>query len=151
MDERHELPTHLGVEDRVLGDLTMRQLLLLLGGAATAYAAWQALPALAPGPRAALVAAALLGALALALIRPGDRGLGAWGVAVLRYAARPKTAVWRQRQMLVEHAPVGIADWFPYLPQLAWGGADGPSPVTADLLASAEDHAAPTDGTGARA
>ena len=56
MERRHELPTHLGVEDHILGNLSMRQLLLLLSGLAAAYAAWTQLPALPLAVRATLAA-----------------------------------------------------------------------------------------------
>ena len=39
---RHEIPTHLNVEDRALFGLSVRQLALLLAGCAAAYAAYDA-------------------------------------------------------------------------------------------------------------
>ena len=41
MATRHEIPTHLAVEDRLLAGLTMPQLLVLLVGGCAGYVAWQ--------------------------------------------------------------------------------------------------------------
>lgn len=97
MPSRHELPTHLHVQDRFLYGLTMPQLCVLLGGATMAAAAWRDGPVLPPNLRAAVAATVLLVAAALALVRPAGRSLARWGLVLLRYAAVPKTAVWRPR------------------------------------------------------
>ena len=125
---RHELPTHLGVEDRVLGALSARQALVLLGGMAGTYDGWRQLADLPFELRGGLAAGALLLTLALALLRPGGRWLEAWAVAGLRYAALPKTAVWRPRPAEPDR-PAGPA-WVPFAPRLAWGEAAGAAPGT---------------------
>ena len=45
---RHEIPTHLEVQDRFIGNLTTRQLLFLGIGAAVGYGAWTNLHHSAP-------------------------------------------------------------------------------------------------------
>jgi hypothetical protein len=94
---RHEIPTHLTVEDRVALGLSLRQVLYLLVGLAGAYGAWNQWDALPDGARAALAATCLLVAAAVALCRPGHRGLDEWVIALLRYTTVPKRAVWRAR------------------------------------------------------
>lgn len=124
MPPRHELPTHLAVQDRVLAGLSMRQFLLLLLGAAGAYDAWSGPPALRPAVRAGLAVSSLLVALAVALLRPGGRDLEAWGLAILRFLAVPKVSVWSARRSA---APVPGDDghhWVAYAHPLAW--ATGP-------------------------
>lgn len=118
---RHELPTHLHVEDRLIAGLTVRQTLMLSAGVSLSYSLWQQLAgpqlgiqatfAQIAGQQAGHVAgvAALLSVLVrvalaalpagafalLALARPADRPLEEWVVITLRYATLPKTLVWR--------------------------------------------------------
>lgn len=122
MAQRHELPTHLSVEDRVLGGCSMRQLLVLLSGLAGTYALWFQLPAWPLALRALLAAAGLLATMAVALVRPGGRNLAAWTLALLRYAALPKRSVWRPQ--ILENRLDGDAEehWVPLTPRLAWAG-----------------------------
>jgi len=112
---RHELPTHLHVEDRLIAGLTARQTLLLSAGVSVSYSLWLLLAGLQSGIQAALapahaaglaallalivrlaIAALPAGAFALvALARPADRPLEEWLVIALRYVTLPKTLVWR--------------------------------------------------------
>jgi hypothetical protein len=115
----HELPTHLGVEDRVLGPFTMRQVLILLSGASAAYEGWGQLPA---GPlhlRAAFALGAIALTLATALLRPGGRRMEVWVVVMARFAVLPKRSLWRPRSP----ARAGVAtraSWADHAPALAW-------------------------------
>jgi hypothetical protein len=127
MMARHELPTHLAVEDHVLGNLTMRQLVVLLSGLSGAYALWVQVPGLPPQLRTALAAVLVLGTLALALLRPAGHSLSAWALVLLRYAALPKRSVWRPRSAPADPTPAGA--WTPLAPSLAW--AADPSAVPA--------------------
>ena len=86
---RHQVPTHLDVEDRPFCGLTVRQVLVLAVGGAWAYAAWCLAPALPTALRAALAGACLLLAATAAL------GGSGWGLLVLRYATTPRVTVWR--------------------------------------------------------
>ncbi len=112
---RHELPTHLHVEDRLIAGMTVRQTLLLSAGVSVSYSLWLHLAGLQSGIQAALAPARAAGLAALlalivrmaiaalpaavfalvALARPADRPLEEWLVIALRYATLPKTLVWR--------------------------------------------------------
>jgi len=120
-EARHELPTHLHVEDRLIAGLTVRQTLMVSAGISLGYSLWQQLAGLQLGIQALLaqvagqqtshvlgvatllsllvrvtLAALPAGAFALlALARPADRPLEEWLVIALRYATLPKTLVWR--------------------------------------------------------
>lgn len=122
---RHELPTHLQVEDRLIAGLTVRQTLLLSAGLSVSYSLWRHLAglqlsiqaALAPAHVAGLTALLALaarlalaalpaGAFALvALARPADRPLEEWVVITLRYLTLPKTLVWRSAGSVRHDAP----------------------------------------------
>jgi hypothetical protein len=122
MATRHEVPTHLNVEDRLIFGLTVRQFLYLLVGSSASYALWEQM-ATAPQPvRIVGVALCVAVTLAFALLKPGGRPLEEWLVALLAYLASPRRATWRPRD------PV-VADWRP-----AAGGWQelAPSPVWAD-------------------
>lgn len=93
---RHEIPTHLNVEDRVIAGLTMRQLMTAVAGLSLVYAALSE----PPMPFALrLVAAGLvgLGTTFAVLWRPAGRPLEDWAFILLRYWALPRVAVWRPR------------------------------------------------------
>ena len=100
---RHEIPTHLNVEDRAFIGLSMRQLLMLLVGLAGGYVLWERCPGLPPGVRLALAAVPPLIAALVALVRPAGRGLEEWCFVALQYGASPRVAVWRPH--------VRAADW----------------------------------------
>src|SRR4030042_1647747 len=118
---RHEIPTHLNVEDKAFAGLTMRQLMTAAIGLALAYGAASE----PPWPMALrLVAAGLvLAAVALvALWRPAGRPLEDWGFVLLRFWALPRVAVWRPREPAAgaqepEHR-YEVA-----LPEAAWAGS----------------------------
>lgn len=101
--QRHEIPTHLEVEDKILGTLTVRQLLFLAVGLSLSYGLWGLLQQLTAHPdrhlplaaQLALAAIPALCALVLALVQPGGRPLEEWLLAIARYAGQPKVCVWR--------------------------------------------------------
>lgn len=117
---RHEIPTHLDVEDRLLGPLTTRDALSLLVGASAAYGAWttSAWPAWA---RAILAGGASLGALLLALVKIHGRPLDGWLGAGLVYLGLAKRTAWRPRAPRTPrlHRAPG-ARWRPYPLRLRW-------------------------------
>jgi hypothetical protein len=117
---RHELPTHLAVEDRILAGLTMRQLMLLLGGLPGAYAGWLHSQALPLALRLTLTACGLALTLATALWRPGAHDLPTWALLLLRYLALPKRCVWRPAPS-VAPSPVTDVLWQAVQPELTWG------------------------------
>jgi hypothetical protein len=94
--ERHEIPTHLNVEDKAFAGLTMRQLMTVAIGLALAYGAASEPPV--PFPvRLALAGVVLAGTALLTLWRPGDRPLEDWAFVLLRYWSLPRVAVWHPR------------------------------------------------------
>ena len=97
MTGRHEIPTHLGVADRAVLGLTMRQLLSAACGLALAYAAAGDLP-LPLVLRLGAAALVLAATLPLVFWRPGGRPLEEWAFVLLRYRAAPHAAVWRPRE-----------------------------------------------------
>ena len=91
---RHEIPTHLNVEDKAFYGLSARQVMYLTVGFSGSYGLWNSLPDLALALKLALVLACLLAALILALVRPYSRGFEDWCFVALRYAAIPKACRW---------------------------------------------------------
>lgn len=94
---RHEVPTHLHVEDRVFfGFMTVRHVLVLAGGGFFCLGAVVSPPF--PLPEAlrylsALVIAAIT--LAVAFVEPDGRPMEEWLLAVAKYTLSPRVAVWR--------------------------------------------------------
>jgi hypothetical protein len=95
---RHEIPTHLNVEDKAFAGLSVRQLMNLIVGLATAYSIWNAWPDLPLPVRCGLAGACLTVALILTLVRPGGRPLEEWAFVGMHYLATPKLSVWRPRE-----------------------------------------------------
>src|SRR5205823_8478944 len=91
---RHEIPTHLNIEDTFVAGLSLRQVLCLVLGLAGGYGLWTGWPALPLPARAAAAALCVLLAAAVALVRPAGRGLEEWAFVLLHYAALPRLAVW---------------------------------------------------------
>jgi hypothetical protein len=92
--QRHEIPTHLGVEDKAFLGLTLRQLMTAAIGLALAYGAAGQLPL----PTTLSLAAAVVVLLAVALLalwQPAGRPLEEWAFVLLQYAATPQVAVRR--------------------------------------------------------
>jgi hypothetical protein len=92
---RHEIPTHLNVEDKAFFGLSVRQVMVLTSGCAVGYGLWTQNPDVPSSVRLAGALACLFVALVLALGRPGGRPFEEWGVIALRYALLPKRSVWR--------------------------------------------------------
>jgi hypothetical protein len=120
---RHEIPTHLNVEDRVIAGLSMRQLMIAVAGLSLAYAAFSEPPV----PFAVrLVGAGVLGlTTGLAVLwRPAGRPLEDWAFILLRYWALPRVAVWRPRIADLRHEEVAPR-FEVVVPEPAWAGEPG--------------------------
>jgi hypothetical protein len=91
----HTIPTHLGVEDRLLLGVTARQLVRLLASASIAYSVWDQLSWLPAAPRAALVTLVVAAGAALALVQPDGRPLAEWLFVAAAYTLTPKRRAWR--------------------------------------------------------
>lgn len=98
MTHRHQIPTHLNVEDRAILGLTVRQVSYLVAGCAGAYGLWSHWPDWPESVRLGVAALCLLTALIVALVRPAGRGLEQWAFVGLHYAATPKRGAWRPRE-----------------------------------------------------
>jgi hypothetical protein len=118
---RHEIPTHLNVEDRAFFGLSVRQVLYLVSGLAGSYGLWNQWEALPLGLRTALAGACLLVALALALVRPLGRGLEEWSFVALHYAAVPKARSWRPQEPDAWRPAAAGRAWAELAPPTAWG------------------------------
>ena len=113
MLDKHEIPTHLEVEDKILFGLTVRQVLVLGFGLAIGYAFWQHLGpshTVAPGShflahaslsspvpaplRILLAAIPFVGSAIIAFYRHGGRSAEDWILAYARYLAAPKVSLW---------------------------------------------------------
>lgn len=115
---RHEIPTHLNVEDKAFAGLTMRQLMTAAVGLGLAYGAASELPV--PIPVRLVAAGVVLVAVALlALWRPADRPLEDWAFVLLRYWAVPRVAVWRPRRLDLHSAEV-TPTYEVLVPEPAW-------------------------------
>jgi len=116
--DRHEIPTHLNVEDKAFAGLTMRQLMTAAIGLALAYAAVSEPPV--PLPLRLIAAGLVLAAVALvALWRPAGRPLEDWAFVLLRYCSVPRIAVWRPRKVPVEPADTA-AGYEVVVPEPMW-------------------------------
>lgn len=120
MPPRHEIPTHLDVEDRAFYGLTIRQVMELTVGAAGGYSLWNQWPDLLIPIRATLVAGPLVLALTFALLRPAGRPLDEWIFIALHHLALPKRTVWRVRELDSADWHSGGIDWEELKPELAW-------------------------------
>jgi PrgI family protein len=97
---RHEIPTHLNVEDKAFAGLTMRQLMTAAVGLGLAYGVASELPLPMP---VRLVAASLvmIAVAVMAVWRPAGRPMEDWAFVLLRYWAVARVAVWRPREVVV--------------------------------------------------
>ena len=120
--DRHEIPTHLNVEDKAFAGLTMRQLMTAAVGLALAYGAASEPPFPLP---VRLIATGLIlaGVALLALWRPAGRPLEDWAFVLLRYWAVPRIAVWRPRDIAWQHMEEPAQQCEVILPDVAWARA----------------------------
>lgn len=117
---RHEIPTHLNVEDKAFAGLTMRQLMTAAVGLGLAYSAASELPL--PIPVRLMAAGVVLIAVALlALWRPAERPLEDWAFVLLRYWALPRLAVWRPRRVDLDKAEA-TPTYEVLVPEPTWAG-----------------------------
>ena len=117
---RHEIPTHLGVEDRAFYGLSARQVTLLTVGCASAYAIWNQWASLPLPLHLAFVVTCLVIALTLALVRPNGRSLDEWAFIALRYLSVPKASVWQVAAVEMGEERTQAELWAEWTPQPAW-------------------------------
>lgn len=88
---RARIPADVDASDRILGDLTARQVAVLAVAAATGYLTWQALHARVPVLVLVLAGIPIAGlAVALALVRRDGLGLDTWLAHAAAYARAPR-------------------------------------------------------------
>lgn len=116
---RHEIPTHLNVEDKAFAGLTMRQLMTAAVGLGLAYGAASELPVPIP-IRLVAVGVVLVAVALLALWRPADRPLEDWAFVLLRYWAVPHVAVWRPRRLDLDEKAEPRPAYEVLVPEPAW-------------------------------
>jgi PrgI family protein len=97
---RHEIPTHLNVEDKAFAGLTMRQLMTAAVGLGLAYGVASELPLPLP-VRLAAAGVVMIAVAIMAVWRPAGRPMEDWAFVLLRYWAIPRVAVWRPREAVV--------------------------------------------------
>lgn len=102
--QRHEVPTHLNIEDKAFAGLTMRQLMVAIIGLALAYSALSEAP-LPLAVRLAAGATVLLMTAAISFWQPAGRSLEDWAFVLLRYVSIPRVVVWRVRTSREAAAP----------------------------------------------
>jgi hypothetical protein len=98
---RHEIPTHLNVEDKAFAGLTMRQLMTAAVGLGLAYGVASELP-LPMAMRLVFAGVVLIGVAVMAVWRPAGRPVEDWAFVLLRYWSIPRVAVWRPREAFPE-------------------------------------------------
>jgi hypothetical protein len=120
MTPHHEVPTHLNVEDRVVFGLSVRQFLYMLVGSSASYTLWDQSAALALGVRVGIMVLSVSTTLAFALLKPGDRALEEWIVALLVYLGSPRRSTWQPAEPEpLNWRPAG-AGWQELAPSLSW-------------------------------
>jgi len=122
---RHEIPTHLNVEDKAFYGLSARQVMYLTVGSALSYGLWNQAPDLPFAGRIALAVICLAVATALALVRPASRSLEEWAFIAVHYVAVPKASVWRPREPDPTSLRPGREGWEEMTPWIAWSEEPG--------------------------
>jgi hypothetical protein len=120
MAKRHEIPTHLNVEDKAFFGLSVRQTMNLTGGAAGTYGLWNQWPDMPLALRATLAILSLLLALAFTLVRVYGRGLDEWLFVLLHYITTPKTSVWQPHCSVSDDRRPADAPWEELHPAVSW-------------------------------
>jgi hypothetical protein len=121
MPRIHEMPTHLNVEDTLLGPLTPRQLVRLAAGLSLAYITWDQLTVLPDPLRAGLAGLLVLVGLLVACWRPGGVGLDAWALAALAFGLAPRRLAWaRPEPAPAEWRQAAEPDWTDLEVELGW-------------------------------
>ncbi len=119
-DRRHEIPTHLNVEDKAFYGLTARQVMVLIAGASSGYGLWNQWPALPMALRIGLAVVCIVLAAATAFVRPYGRGLEEWAFVAMHYITLPKASVWRPREIDVNEPNAAETGWLELSPRIRW-------------------------------
>ncbi|MDP3727660.1 MAG: PrgI family protein [bacterium] len=91
--QQFQVPQFITVEDRIIGPLTLKQFLYLLGGAGVAVLGWSFLHIVL----FVLVALPLIGLfVAMAFVKISERPLPVIFLAAINYYLRPRLYLWHQ-------------------------------------------------------
>ena len=121
MRDRHEIPTHLAVDDQLLMGLTAGQVLVVLTGWTVLLVLWQRTDGLPTTVRVVGIGCLAVAVVVLAALRPQGRGLAAWSLLLLRYWALPKVSIWRPWDAARQESQTAL-ELVPHTPTLAWAG-----------------------------
>lgn len=119
---RHEIPTHLNVEDKAFYGFSARQVMYLTAGLSLSYGLWNQWPGVPIPLRITLIGVCLAATLILTLVRPHGRSLDAWAVVAVHYLVLPKVSVWRPPQPATDDQDATDGDWEELTPRLTWQG-----------------------------
>jgi hypothetical protein len=129
MPRIHEMPTHLNVEDTLLGSLTPSQLLRLFVGLSLAFAAWDQLTVLPDTIRAGLASLLAVAGVLVACCRPAGVGLDAWALAALAFVLGPRRLAWsRPEPQPPRWRQTPAPDWAELEVELGWTRPESDSP-----------------------
>lgn len=117
---RHEIPTHLTVEDKAFYGLSVRQVMYLTSGFSLGYGLWNQATNLPSEVRAILAVTCALAATVFALVRPAGRGLEEWALVLLRFTAIPRVSVWRPRERDANSPVLSEGAWADLAPRPSW-------------------------------
>lgn len=117
---RHEIPTHLNVEDKAYYGFSARQVMYLIVGLSIGYSIWNQLAGLPAPIRITLIAVCVAVAVIFALVRPHGRSLDEWAFVAFHYVAAPKLSIWRPREPDVQEVSALDREWEELNPRLAW-------------------------------
>jgi hypothetical protein len=111
MPRVYELPTHLEVEDQLIGAVSARQAVQLGIGLSLAYGLWDQLRWLAEEFRWGLALALIVVTLVFALVRPLGRPLDQWLLAGVAFYLLPRRLAWRPAAAWLRQPSPEQAGW----------------------------------------
>jgi hypothetical protein len=128
MPRVHEIPTHLNVEDTLIGSLTPTQLVRLMVCASLAYGVWDQLTFLSPLARAAPAGILVLTGVLAAWWRPQGCSPDQWALALFVFSLTPRRLVWRRpAPRPADWRPAETPDWADLSVNVAWTEDDSPA------------------------
>ncbi len=117
---RHEIPTHLNVEDKAFYGFSARQIMYVTVGLSGSYALWNQWPGIPVPFRLTLIGLCLVLTLILTLVRPHGRSLDEWAVVALHYRAIPRISIWRPHAPVPPDRSSTTGDWEELTPRIDW-------------------------------
>lgn len=103
--QQYQVPQFITIEDRIIGPLTLRQFLYLLGGGGVAILGWSLLHPVLFFILALPIAGLFI---ALAFARINDRPFATVLFAAINYYLKPRLYLWRQAPAAKRPAPAPV-------------------------------------------